>query len=514
MFSMSEPSAGFVPASPLQPAAPAAKRDLIFDALCLVCSYLFCQWILFGGLGISVPLFVCLFYALSLAYLAKGGLHFGFSSAATLIPVVLLLLCFGLYDNLVLRFFNVLGLLVLIPLSLLYLSGRNEYGFFCAGSLWDSVKSLFVFPFVNLSKSLTLLVHEGRRSKHLSSVLMVLAGVLAISPVALIITLLLMSSDQQFSGIISGGLRLFGSRWLQVAGKLLLALLLTCPLFSFLYTLRHRSNGPQMAQYRLVRRVRVFDISLVNSALWVVCMIYALYVSTQISYFFSAFLHRLPSGFSTYAEYARRGFFELVAVAFINFLLISFAMLFSRRRENELYRASRVTIFALSVLTLMLIATAASKMLMYIQEQGLTPLRVYTSFFMLLLLLVFVFLMIKMLTPRFNFLRFSAVAALALYLSLNFFNTDAVIARHNIAQYQRHTAAGQKVSLDINLLCSLSDSMVPEAAALLNDPTYGAQTRTFFERTQKRLQAQRWESFTAAGALAQKTIGSQTGANG
>lgn len=496
----------------VQPKIPISPvRDLAYDGLSFVLCFLFCQWVLFGGLGIAVPIVLGLAYALAFAYLSREKLHFTFSFFCTGVPVLLLLLCFLFYDNLTLRALNVLILLFLIPLNLSYLAGRNEYAFFCAGSLLDGLKALFVFPFSNFGRAFSMPFARGRHSRQTSAVLKALVGILLISPVAIVVTLLLMSSDQRFSNVISDGLRLIGTNWMPNVGKLLLAVLLTCPAYGFYYALRYGTHNPQTHGFELSKRLRLVDVPVVNSALWVVCMIYLLYISTQISYFFSAFVMRLPSGISTYSEYARRGFFELTAVCAINFFLIAVAMLFSKRSGNTLYRASRITIFALSVLTLMLILTAGSKMFMYIQKQGMTPLRVYTSAFMLFLLAVFVFLIIKMFTDKFNFLRSSAIAAIVLYLGLNFMNPDAMIAHHNLALYQAQLAAGQTASLDTDLLFSLSDSALPEAKTLLLDKQCGAQTRAAFSTAAERLKNQRWESFTVAGAIARGTVSAYAG---
>lgn len=49
----------------------------------------------------------------------------------------------------------------------------------------------------------------------------------------------------------------------------------------------------------------------------------------------------------------------------------------------------------LSIFTLILIATAISKMVMYISVYGLTQLRFYTTWFMLLLAVIFVMIIVK-----------------------------------------------------------------------------------------------------------------------
>ena len=110
---------------------------------------------------------------------------------------------------------------------------------------------------------------------------------------------------------------------------------------------------------------------------------------SQAGYFLSAFTNSLPEGF-TYADYARRGFFELFAIALINLGVTCFMSLFSKKAGREKPFALKFYSVMISVFTLILIATAMSKMIMYINRYGLTALRFYTSWFMVLLAMIFV----------------------------------------------------------------------------------------------------------------------------
>ena len=103
----------------------------------------------------------------------------------------------------------------------------------------------------------------------------------------------------------------------------------------------------------------------------------------------------------TYAEYARRGFFELCTVAGINLAVITVAHFIIKQeagksdgKDQETKQKAPKTLRAefavLCLFTMMLIATAVSKMAMYISYYGLTQLRVYTAWFMLLLFIVFI----------------------------------------------------------------------------------------------------------------------------
>ena len=126
---------------------------------------------------------------------------------------------------------------------------------------------------------------------------------------------------------------------------------------------------------QLAKSVRVVPSTTVHIVLGVVSICYALFILTQIPYFFSAFLGKLPAGELFYSEYARNGFFELGNVVMFNLLLLLGCNLSSKvsRVDNKILRYLNAI---LATLTVLLVVTAMSKMGLYIATFGLTVLRV------------------------------------------------------------------------------------------------------------------------------------------
>lgn len=93
-------------------------------------------------------------------------------------------------------------------------------------------------------------------------------------------------------------------------------------------------------------------------------------------------------------------------------------------------KALKIMTVILSVFTLILIATAQSKMFLYIKEYGLTPKRVYTSWLMFILAAVFV-LIIIFCFKKFNAARIGAGIITAAALLLGFCGVDSLIARYD-----------------------------------------------------------------------------------
>ena len=142
----------------------------------------------------------------------------------------------------------------------------------------------------------------------------------------------------------------------------------------------------------------------------------------------------------------------------------------------------------LSVFTLLFIAIDAAKMALYIHYYGLTPLRVYTSWFMALLFLIFAILLLARVRRSVNTGRALCICSLAMVFLLLFSNTDRLIVGYNVSRYLDGTLPGVDFSvfyesgdaaLDlIEPLTRASDPVVAaDAEAYLRDQAQEAQRR-------------------------------------
>jgi hypothetical protein len=189
-------------------------------------------------------------------------------------------------------------------------------------------------------------------------------------------------------------------------------------------------------------------------------IIYMIFFMVQVPYLFSAFSGNLPETF-TYAEYARRGFFELCAVAGINLCVLLISHLTIKKEQGNEPKVLRAQTSVISLFTILLIATALSKMAMYIDTYGLTQLRVFTSWFMTLMLLIFIIILARQLKV-FNAAKPVIVSFVLMFMILLYGNPDGLIAKYNIERYE----AGTLAQLDIEALTYLSDAAVPHMYGL------------------------------------------------
>jgi hypothetical protein len=180
--------------------------------------------------------------------------------------------------------------------------------------------------------------------------------------------------------------------------------------------------------------------------------------------------HVITTAGLTYAEYARTGYVQLMAVSAITLAVL----LTVRAATGDSSRAGAgggATFVAPSLaavaLTLVIVGVALHRLGLYEHAYGFTMLRVMARAFALWLGAAFVILAASLagVGPGRRWLTSAAVAAgLVALLGLNLVNPEAVVARHNV-----HRA----VRFDAGYLSTLSDDAVPALVAALPrlDPT-------------------------------------------
>ncbi len=441
----------------MPPANLSDGLDRLFIPLVFGVALFAAETVLRVGVGLSMVAVVALSYAVALWYLSRrpGGLQrTGWALPAA---IALLTACYGLFNNPVLQFLNFPLLVGLVGLHLTALTGNRLYPRASAGTLVDALNAVVVLPLVNIPAPFTVLGHRMKAGQH-KEYLPVIYGLAIGLPLLLIVGLLLVNADALLSQVAKN---LFANfHWSEHFGFVIASLVVTVPLFGLLYALRHGRVNNTLSP---ARKTQVADARLFATAMALVNAAYLLFILVQFGYLFGAFRSLLPVGF-TYADYARRGFGELVVVIVLNLIVLGLSMVLSSR-EGTGRRFLTVMETALVALTLLLCASELAKMALYMEAYGLTQLRVYVTWFIVLCAVFFVALGIRLYRPSFQLLRFCAAVFVGWYLALNLADMDARIAQYNVAAYQR----GQTSEIDIETLYNLSDSAIPYLAVLLDD---------------------------------------------
>jgi Domain of unknown function (DUF4153) len=180
------------------------------------------------------------------------------------------------------------------------------------------------------------------------------------------------------------------------------------------------------------------------------------FVAVQATVLFGGARHVLDTAGLTSAEYARQGFWQLLAVTVLTLLVIGVVVGFARRDAVADRTWLRVLLGALSVLSLVIVASALSRMWAYTDAYGLTQLRLLVALCEGWFGLVFLMLLVAGVRLRAPWLPQVVVAtAAATLVGLVAVNPDLLIAQQNLARTEA------VVPLDLGYLAELSVDAVP-----------------------------------------------------
>ncbi|MFH2103564.1 MAG: DUF4173 domain-containing protein [Chloroflexota bacterium] len=202
-----------------------------------------------------------------------------------------------------------------------------------------------------------------------------------------------------------------------------------------------------------------------------VVALFAAFVVIQVQYFFGGQANIHLDGY-TYSEYARRGFGELITVAFFSLLLfLGLSGIVKRTTPSQRWAFSSLGSGMVLLVGVMLVS-AFQRLLLYEAAYGFSRLRAYTHVFMIWLgVLLVVVVVLDILRRERAFALAALLASIGFAATLTLVNVDAFIVRQNVAR----AAAGE--SLDVAYLATLSTDSVPALVDAFQSPDLPDYTR-------------------------------------
>lgn len=341
------------------------------------------------------------------------------------------------------------------------LSGAEAFG---EHFIYDLFRSVWYQPFTcygDAPQAAGKLLKNKKAGKNIG---LALLGLVAALPLTFTVLVLLSDSDDGFDSLMGS----WFSNMPEFDMLYVIEFAFAFVVWMYLFGALSSSSEPVPTKYLDMSKVRFVPDALGYSAVTPICLFYIIYIGMQFRYFTAAFTGVLPDGIS-YSSYARQGFFELCVIAVINLAVIVALQCFMKRKEND-KRTLPLKIYttAISVFTLFLIASAISKMVLYINEMGMTPLRIYTSWFMILLAIIFGLILISQFADI-KFWRTAFVSFTVMMGILCFGNIDGMIADYNVTAYE----TGKLSSVDFDMLESLGTPALKHIERLSDDEVTG-----------------------------------------
>lgn len=467
------------------------RRPAFFLGASLILAGLFEWWLTDDDVGIGWPLFFTAFViALGVLAVVAGQRP---RPANAWLPLLLLffavMLAVRTSDTLVA--FNVLAILGLGALSVFY---------FAAGSVWNGAKlpTLALIPIragVNAmilgAPVLREFYRERRRatendSDDISSTpgtsyaVPIFRGVLLAAPVLLVFGLLLSSADAIFADVLGRVFSVELIEWFfENLGRGLRVLIAAFFLSGALaYAVLRRPHTPDESpvERELAGLSKIVYNGFIEGAtiLALVNVLFLIFVGIQIQHFFGgeAYVQKMLVERSefTYAEYGRRGFWELLTASILSLMMLT-ALRWSTRRETPRRHIIFSALCSLTIaLVLVMLFSAFHRMSLYEEAYGYTELRLIVFVFMGALAYVLLFFTLTLWLRSFeNAFGFALITGAAVFVgTLNLINPDALIVERNFARYERDLAAGSPATLDAYYLTTLSDDALPALVRVYN----------------------------------------------
>ena len=463
-----------IPQPEAKPRPDYAPRDTLFAYLCIPVCYLFIKSAPLSSPALGTALALCLMMVFSLFYLLLAGTRP--PVAAWTVWLFMLALCIGFVTNASTALRTVLSLVLLafLPIFAHTCCKKDFFKDLSRSPLNRMTDTFITVPFSPLPQNLVVFIptRKGKKSRALATIGWCLVGLVG-AVIPTIVVAALLSYDAQFTGLLDSIFEALDSIFsfstanpLEHVGDILLSVALGVALCAVLFgnlVAARPKKKPESAQEDAGQplSLQVLPKPLLAAFVTPILLLYVLFFVSQWSYYVSAFTHTLPEGL-TYAQYAREGFFQLCIVSAFNAVLLIVLQAFMRRTPGERGLLRRTYACIISLFTLILIATALSKMLLYIDAYGMTRSRVLATWAILLLAVIFVLSLIHIFCKKFP-LAIGVFITCALFLLVLFLpNIDGMIADYNVDAY----LSGDLTSVDVDSLCDLDLAAAPALSRL------------------------------------------------
>jgi len=423
---------------------------LISLALGVLSDYLFFE----HALGISFPLYLVLIFAGLVLISRSTKQHLTRQTLWLGAPIIFFGAMVAVRTNELLTFLN-----VIMTLTLLLFLARQTAGSTIERFRVSHYLSTFFLPFRFLmpaTRTLNTLWSSWSTRKDHQLAAQITRGLVIALPLIIIFLALFSSADLVFQKYIGDIIR-FDLNPETTFRTVLVGLITLGFIGAYTFTTEKTPTETEARDTTRSNLSQIENLIVLGS----INLVFLAFVALQARYLFGGESTIVAQGF-TYADYARRGFFELIAVAAISFVLIYFLDKNTARKDTGHHQLFRTLSSVLIAQVGIIIASAWARLALYEQAYGLTTLRLYSHAFIILLLVFFLFALYKIhVDHREETFALRASVSLVVFLGImNLLNPDAFIAKQNMEHF------GATDKLDTLYLQGLSTDAVPELLKL------------------------------------------------
>jgi hypothetical protein len=465
--------------------------------------------ILFHGhpIGISFPIWALLCIAGQFTSTYLEGVRPSLAGMLLPVPILALAIMAATRMEPMTGFLNFTLVLILMALWVRSFRDRNLFDFgwldYGISLLWTPLIS-WILPWSVLSRARQRLRSKPSEPGRSSAVV---RGILLALPVLLVFVGLLYSADLIFATSVDRALSWLNlevlTEWI---GRILVVVLSGIFLLGAITaSLKEDPDWKPFGQKKTFLKPFV-GATETNIVIGAVDLLFAFFVAIQFRYLFGGEANITAAGY-TYAEYARRGFGELVAVAFLTMAMIlvlaNWTKIESKRQKWTFTGLSGAMVGLVGAI----LASALVRLLLYENAYGFTRLRTYTHVAIVWMGLLFVAFLGFLLAGQLRRLPLAAaIGAIGFALTLTVINVDAFVVRQNGGRLE------QSGEIDLDYLLLLSEDADPALVRLAQEIPRDVQQELLPQLACRRSQLEAyaetlsWPSYNLSRAAAARSL--------
>ena len=385
-------------------------------------------------LGISVFLFTTLAISFLIYVLYQNKKIVNKKALWFIIPIILLSSTYFLFNNAFFQVTNIIAIIILTFIMCIYLTKTKiKTPQFLKNMIELGVGSLEGVQEVgeNLKK------YKKENNIKQEKVKKIGKSILIVLPIILVVLILLATADSIFANMFEGitqGIKNITitqgtfSFYLRIITVLIVFFLIAGYLLNLI---QDNTLFTAEEQERISKGIQIESMT-INMMLTLLNIIYAIFCTIQIANLFTQIGNTEEFN---YAEYARQGFFQLMLVSIINFVIL---VVSNNNRKEQTHKQKNYTkgmsIFIL-IFTVIIILSAFYRMNLYEQEYGYTYLRLFVYYILATEMILIIPCFIAIIGKKIDLLKVSIIILTTMYVFINFSNIDSTIATKNVDRY-------------------------------------------------------------------------------
>ncbi|MBS4209449.1 DUF4173 domain-containing protein [Bacillus sp. FJAT-50079] len=422
------------------------RLDWFFFIACLFLGIVAEEAFFRGEMGVAYILFIALFYAVFFYRFRSFSFSHQRFGYLLLIAIWLLAVGYFLYDVALFKVLNLLIIPSLVIFHLVVITSPKKAEWSRIFFVFYTLQRLFEGFLYNafFTKYVAKLLMRSNNKKQYDVWKKVIIGICISIPLLFLILQLLVSADAHFEKLVSEIPNLLTID-AETVFRIIIILLYTFGFFGFMQVL---INKQMVFKNEITIEPIKMDGIITLTMLLLFNAVYVLFIAVQFTYFFSGTLN---DGY-TYAEYARRGFFELLFVTLINITITTAVIHFTKTVQGTMKKAIRLALSVLVLSSGVLLVSAFMRMSMYEAAYGYTFTRVLVNTFMVFLMVILAYTFVKIWLEKLSLFRFYFIASLIYYVGINVINLDRIVVERNLERFE------MTGKIDIGYLSHLSST--------------------------------------------------------